>query len=314
MKNTFIKDLENATTLTNEEFVLKSLILGTTKTGKEYARVVFGDKTGDVNGNMWQETLDSIDKKLLKEGQVYQISGRVETFKDALQINISSISPSKDYSDEDFIPVSRRHLDEMWEELMFYVDSIENKDIKDLLKKIFKNEKLANAYRVFPAAEKVHHAYKGGLMEHVLEMLEMSDSILKNYPEADASIVRAGIILHDIGKIYELANNSMSYSRSRIGNLVGHIVIGTEMFTHLSGKDFPKELGLQIKHIILSHHGILEYGSPVVPMTIEAIIVNQLDETSSKIRQYQRILQENEANEDEFSKRDFILGTKVLLN
>lgn len=313
MAKTFINELEKDQMLEEEKFVILSSQKNITKSGSEYYRLEVGDKTGKVQANIWEDSIPNTAIDALVQNEIVSIWGKVEEYKGNKQIKVLSLGAAKEFDPADFILVSDRNPDEMWDELMNHIKTIENEDIKELLRKVFSDKEVAAGFKKHPAATGMHHAFKHGLLEHVMEMLDMSDVVLKYYPEADASLIKAGIIFHDIGKLREIDDNTLSYSRSAEGNLIGHIILGYEALMEYADDDFPADILLKLKHIILSHHGILEYGSPVMPKTIEAIIVHQLDDSSAKIRGYQKIIRLNAENEDEFTKRDFLLGTEIYL-
>lgn len=313
MKGKYIKDLVKNEQLSEEKFVMRSFKKNQTKSGDEYYRFELGDKTGSVAANMWKDNIQNCDEEGLKEGCIVVVYGKVEEFKGSLQINLHAIKVCADYDAEDFVTVSDRDPEDMWNDFKKHVASIDDPDYFELVTRVFKDEKLKETYRQHPAAERLHHAFKYGLLEHVMEILDMAEVMFKYYPEANKSLVKTGIIFHDIGKIYELEDHETSYTKSEIGNLLGHIVLSCEIVQSYAGEEFPIPKLMKLKHVILSHHGVLEYGSPVVPMTIEAVIVSQLDDASAQTRQYQRIIRENAGKEDAFTQRDGILGTKIYL-
>lgn len=313
MKTKYIKELAKNDQLSDEFFVLKTFKINQTKSGDEYYKFDFADKTGSITGNMWKDNIKNFDQDNVKEGNIVSIYAKVEDFKGSLQLNVISVGVAKDFNIEDFVSVSDKDPEDMWEGFKKHVANIEDKDYLKLITEIFKDEEIKKLYKTHPAAETVHHAFKYGLLEHVMEILDMSDALLNYYPEANKSLVKAGIILHDIGKIFEIEDQLTTFKKTTEGNLVGHIILGYELLCKYAGDNFPQEKLLKLKHIILSHHGILEYGSPVMPMIIEAVIISTLDDASAKTRQYQKILKLNEGKDDEFSNRDLFLGTKVYL-
>lgn len=313
MKTKFIKDLSKNDQLSGESFVLKIFKKNQTRSGDEYYKFEFSDKTGSISGNMWKDNIKNCDEEKIKEGCIATIYAKVEDYKGVLQLNVISVGLCEEYNEEDYVTVSNRDPEEMWEAFKKQVASITDKDYFGLITDIFKEEDIKEGYRRHPAAERVHHAFRYGLLEHVLEILTMAEGILEYYPEADKSLVKTGIILHDIGKLFEIEDQVTTFKRTDPGNLIGHIVLGYEFVCKKAAEDFPEDKLMKLKHIILSHHGVLEYGSPVVPMCIEAIIVSVLDDASAKIRQYQRVLSENQGKEEAFSERDMLLGTKIYL-
>lgn len=313
MKSIFVKDLKKNDILSEENFVMRSIKKNTTKAGDTYLRIELADKTGIIAGNIWNNKIENCEEDALQEGKVVKVWAKIEEFKGQLQVNVTSVGISGDYDESDFIATSDRDIDEMWNEFNQHIDSIPNDDVKNLISTVIKDKEIANRVKFHPAAEKLHHAFRGGMIHHMLEMYDIADIVLSYYPEANISLVKAGIFFHDLGKIFEIDDNITSYTRSLKGNLLGHIAMSYEILVKFAPDNFPDEILTQIKHIVLSHHGLLEYGSPVMPMTIEANIVHQIDNLSSKTRQYQRILSENEGSEEQFSGRDFAIGTKVFL-
>jgi 3'-5' exoribonuclease len=311
MKKQFINTLKKDQQLENEQFVLSKLKRNITRSGDEYLRVEFSDRTGAVVGNVWGDKVANCEESALIEGTIVQVYAKVEEFKGSLQLNIWSIGKVDEYDIADFVEKSERDLDQMWAEFKAHISSIEDKDILDLVKSIFSDEAIREKFRTHPAAEMVHHAFQGGLLEHTLEMLDLAEPMYKYYPEANVSFVKAGIIFHDIGKLFEIENNLTHFERTIPGNLLGHLIQGYEFVVESAPKDFPQDKLMHLKHIILAHNGSLEFGSPVMPMTIEAVIVSEVDMTSSKTRQYKKILKQHQDTDANFSNRDFFLGTKV---
>jgi 3'-5' exoribonuclease len=200
----------------------------------------------------------------------------------------------------------------LWQKLESYINGIADTEIKAMLKTIFADSEINRRFKTFPAAEFVHHSFRGGLLEHVVEMLDISGSLKSYYEEANYDYVYAGIILHDIGKIFELAPVGAAIERTKEGYLLGHLILSFETLLRY-GKDLDPEKLLNLKHIVLAHHGVLEYGSPVIPATIEAAIVHEVDKLSSTTRTYQKVIRQSRENGHEFAEWDKILGTKVYL-
>jgi 3'-5' exoribonuclease len=194
----------------------------------------------------------------------------------------------------------------MWEELQGYLRTIKNDHIRVLLNRIVVDHE--SQLRVWPAAQQIHHAYRGGFLEHITKMAEVGRSIARSYG-ADEDLVLAGVVLHDIGKLQELAYEGGAGSYTRDGNLVGHIALGLMMVraaaNEISG--FPVELRSQIEHLVASHHGTREYGSPVEPKSIEAFIVAAVDELDAKLNQVRRAISED-PSDDEFTAWNKRLG------
>ncbi|MEO6728925.1 MAG: HD domain-containing protein [Candidatus Dojkabacteria bacterium] len=284
MKTIYVKDLQKNLLIDGETFVINDVEVLSDKNGKAYANLTIGDKTGKLPAKIWADKLDYVDKRALKAGNLINISGKIDEFKGALQINIYDVKQVDEAKMEDFLESSIYDADEMYKEVTDYAEKIERKDLKALILKILKDKDIEKKYKYWPAAETVHHAFRSGLIQHVLEMLSIMDSLKRFYPNVDYDILTAGIILHDIGKTDELSATGVSTEYTKVGMLVGHIVRGSQIFTEFGGKDLDEDVYLHVLHLILSHHGIQEYGSPVVPATVEGLMLTNIDNLSAKSR------------------------------
>lgn len=309
----FIKELSDGDKLTGHTYLLTKVSHNTTKTGSKYIRLEIADKTGSLTGNIWNNNLENCPAEALKEGVAVKVWGKIETYNESLQLGVDALglAGDNDYDADDLVESSRLDPEEMWAKLLGYIETVQTEEIRELLNKIFDDTEISSLYKTHPAAKSVHHGFRYGLLEHVLEMIDIAEALLPYYPEANRDMVIAGCILHDIGKLKELEVEGLSHNYSDIGSLVGHIVIGAQ-YIHEVGKEIlSDEILMQLQHIILSHHGKLEYGSPVLPKTIEAIIVSEVDVTSSRTRQYQTIINNHDSDESSFTQRDYILGTSL---
>lgn len=311
MKSIYVKDLDKGMTLGGETFAIQEAQLAETKSGKPYYRLTLVDKTGSVSGQIWSDNFDQIEKKALKPGNVVAIEASVDEYRGALQLNISKATGVDESALDEFIEASDHDLDELWQLLEKHIGKIERKDLQEFFAKLFGDKNIKIMFKTRPAAEFVHHSFQGGLLEHVVEMLEMMEPMQQFYPEANYDLVRAGIILHDIGKLKELDIVGTVVQRTTEGHLIGHLIKSYELVANVGKDILEDETMLNLKHIILAHHGRLEYGSPVKPATIEAAMVNVLDEASSGVRIYQKLLRKNSGNDEDFTEYDKILGTRV---
>lgn len=312
MKDVFISDLKKGEVISDFQCGLSKAEENKDKNGNSYFVVELIDKTGILKGKIWSDKLANIERDVLKTGEVVDVSGVLSEYRGELQIVIQDIyRTSSQFDLSDFLQSSNSNSEEQFEQINKRVDSILNKDIYTLLKNVLK--KYENEIKTSPAAERLHHAYRGGLLDHLIEMFGIMDSMKTFYKEPNYEIVTAGIILHDLGKIRELELNGFSVIRTARGRLIGHLIMSLEIFLEEVSNDFDPELKMKIEHLILSHHGLLEYGSPVIPKTIEAIILHKIDDLSSNVRQYKRVLDES-LNESGFSKKDWALGTEIYLN
>jgi 3'-5' exoribonuclease len=246
-------------------------------------------------------------------GEFVRIEGRASLYNGQLQLVLSTIrrvNPDQDrqqgFREEDAILSAPRPIDEMWSELQDQLGRVRNDHIRVLLNRIVADHEAQ--LRIWPAAQQIHHAYRGGFLEHITKMAEVGRFLARAYG-ADEDLVLAGVLLHDIGKLQELAYEGGAGSYTREGNLVGHISLGLMMVreacSSISG--FPNELRAQIEHLIASHHGVREYGSPVEPKTIEAFILASVDELDAKLNQVRKAITED-PSDDEFTAWNKRLG------
>lgn len=305
-----IRDGEKISNLTA---ILKEIKLNESSNGSKFYSIILADKYAEIKGKIWSDKF-SIIKNLseFKSGDVVNVEGLCQLYMNNLQIIIHNLDIEKNYDLSELTSTGKYSLVELKAELENYIDKIKNPKIKDLIKLILK-DKIYERYCESPAAVNYHHAFIGGLLEHVVEMLNISDSFRRWYSNANFDIVIAGIILHDIGKIYEIQMDGLSYTFSSRGRLIGHINIGIELVSHYITEDFPQDIWMQIQHIMISHHRELEYGSAVVPSSIEAAIVSVCDLGSSWIRQFDQAINESSSTTKEFSEFKKTIGAGVYL-
>jgi 3'-5' exoribonuclease len=313
MKSQYLKDLKAADQLNNIPFAVLKSERKLAKNGKEYADVTLADKTGSILGRIWSEKFESTMIDSLHEGMVVDVTGQVTEYQGKLQIVVTTITPSTSFDDEDFIPVSTRNIEEMYKELEAYISSIQDQGLKALLHNIFQDSELSEKFKTTAASMKMHHAYKGGLLEHVLEVLAFAMPMIEFYPPANRDLVVAGVILHDIGKVEEIIWKNLAIEYSTKGRLLGHITIANEIIDRFKPKNFDADCEALLKHIILSHHGKFEYGSPVLPATIEAKIVSLADESSAKLRGYKALIDGATEQSGDFSEYSRSIETAVYL-
>lgn len=271
--------------------VIRKIELRTTRAGKDFLSTELGDKTASLNASIWEGFTEIAARG--KIGDVVKVTGTIEEYQGNLQIRVASIKlarPSDNVSPRDFLPESKRNLDEMKKEFDQKIKSITNKSLAKLLKQIFSGEtyeKFCNA----PAGKSWHHAYIHGLLEHTLEIIKICELMCEFHPELNRDLLISGAMLHDIGKIEELSFDS-AFEYTDKGKLIGHIVIAYNMVSDETNKiqGFALELKNNLLHLILSHQGKLEHASPVVPKTAEAIALYQADELSAKVNAYKNAI------------------------
>jgi 3'-5' exoribonuclease len=253
------------------------------KTGDPYLTLLLADRTGEIEAKMWDnvaEVMSTFDRD-----DFVKVKGLAQIYQNRQQFTIHKLRRLEDHEVEpsDYFPCSSRNPDEMFSELMGVIESIQNPHLKALLNQIFSDQDLAFLYRKAPAAKSVHHACLGGLIEHVLSLCVLCRMAAAHYKDLDLDLLLAAAILHDIGKVQELSY-SRSFGYSTAGQLLGHIVIGLQLIHSTIQRlpDFPPKLGLLLDHIVLSHHGELEFGSPKMPAFPEALLFHHLDNLDSK--------------------------------
>lgn len=284
MKTLYVENLEKGLIISGEAFLIVSCEKSEDKNGNFYYKIKLGDKTGQVDGKIWSDVVLRINESAIKSGNIVSIGAKVEEFKGTLQLNIQNVEKVEQDKLDDFLESSKFDPQEMFDEVMGYVEDIKNKEIKAIIVKIFEDKEIKRRFMYWPGASVVHHNFRSGLLQHVLEMLTISRSMVRFYPEADFDLLTTGIVLHDIGKIYELDANDLAVPYSKEGLLLGHINMSLRLFEDFGGRELPENTYLHIAHLILSHHGTYEYGSPVLPATVEAIMLTYIDDLSAKAR------------------------------
>lgn len=283
-KSLFVEQLKQGDRV-DDVFLVKTARLGETRAGKPYLVMTVMDRSGELDGPVWDNAEQL--QQVCRPGELIRLSGQVQSYREKLQLKIDTIHPvSREQADlADFLPTAPGDRKAMAAELRKVIRSVENPYISKLLNCFFGREEDWLRFCSAPAAKGIHHAYIGGLMEHALSMARIADMLAAHYEGVDRSLLLAGVLLHDIGKVEELriANGVIDYTDK--GRLKGHLVIGSELVGRAAAgiKGFPQDTLEQLQHLILSHHGRQEFGSPVVPMTVEAFLLNYIDELDSKM-------------------------------
>jgi len=285
-KDTYVKDIR-AGDKVGDIFLVMEKNLAISQKGNPYLNLKLRDMTGEVDGRVWDRATEM--NNIFQTGDIIRIQSYAVSFRDMVQLSISKITVVDDptINPADYLPSSASDSSEMFESLMSIISTIGNPHLKTLLELIFSDEEIADSFQKAPAAKGFHHAYIGGLLEHTLSVTRLLDLVADHYQQANRDLIITGGILHDIGKIHELSfKGSMNYTDE--GRLIGHIVIAVELVDAKIAEiaDFPKQLALELRHILLSHHGTLEYGSPKRPKTIEALIVNFIDDLDAKMNAF----------------------------
>ncbi|MEG9435666.1 HD domain-containing protein [Edaphobacter sp. HDX4] len=286
MKDFFIADaprFDNA--VVTSFFVLSSLQVRERRQGGQFLTVTLTDKTGSMPAVMWEDFLEAIGP--CSEGCYVKVQGQISKYQNKFQMALQRLrfAAETEIDPADYLPFTHFDIDQMWDELRGYVFRFENTDLRRLVFSFLDDPEIANAYRVAPAAKVLHHAWIGGLLEHVVTLVRVCLATAPFYPEVDPDLLVTGAILHDIGKVRELHWKS-SFGYTLEGQLIGHISIAQGMLIEKVRQlePFPERLRILVEHMILSHHGKYEFGSPKLPMTPEALLLNVLDDLEAKMQ------------------------------
>jgi 3'-5' exoribonuclease len=254
------------------------------KTGEPYLALTLGDRSGHIEAKMWDNVEAVLDA--FEHDDFVKVKGLLNKYKNRFQLTIHKLRRLADSEIDftDYLPKTTKDIGELWQTLTNYVAGFQNPHLKALVSAFMADPDIAEAYRTAPAAKSLHHAYIGGLLDHVVSLFHCCDLVRRNYPQVDRDLLLTGAFLHDIGKIYELTYHR-SFSYTTRGQLLGHMIIELEMLqaklTQLP--NFPDELKTLVEHLIISHHGQYEFGSPKLPMFPEAIMLHYLDDLDSKM-------------------------------
>ena len=286
-KSVFAKDIKPGDKV-KTLFLVAEKNLAVSQKGKPYLSLRLRDRSGDVEGRVWEDAT-AIGERFQK-GDLIEVQARAVSFRDELQLSIFDCLPvtGTDLNPADYSPASRFDIDEMFASLIAITDTIETPALRHLLREFFADKEITHAFKYTPAAKGFHHAYVGGLLEHTLSMVRLLDLMSHHYEGINRDLLITGGILHDIGKIVELSSGAVTEYTDE-GRLVGHIVLGAEMTNRMIQRisGFPKQLALELRHILLSHHGVLEFGSPKRPKTLEALMVSHVDDMDAKMNAFQ---------------------------
>ena len=283
MKKTFVKDIQERD-LVESPFLVRDKIIGMAKNGRPYMIVKLMDCTGEIEGRIW-DRVDELSARFDKDDFV-QVVGKSSVYMGKMQLIIQELERVEESEVElaDFLPVSARPIAEMVGELTSIVEGLNDSALKGLMQAFLSDDEFMAGYTRAPAAKAMHHVCLGGLLEHSLAVAALASDISQRYADINCDLLVVGALLHDVGKVVEL-RYQRSFEYTDAGKLLGHIVIGVELVEEKlrSMQEFPQELAIHLKHLLLSHHGQYEYGSPKRPKTMEAVILNFLDDLDSKI-------------------------------
>lgn len=285
MKDFYICDCaQHENKVITSTFVVVTKQIKPKKTGEPYLALTLGDRSGQLEAKMWDNVDDVLEA--FEQDDFLKVKGLINKYKQRFQLTIHKLRKLGESEVEfsDYLPKTTKDIETLWQSLGSIVASIQNPHLRTLIQVFMSDAEIAAAYRNAPAAKTLHHAYIGGLLDHVVSLCRSCDLICRNYPQVNRDLLITGAFLHDIGKIHELSYNR-SFSYTTKGQLLGHMVIELEM---LQAKlqlvpGFPEELKTMVEHLIISHHGEYEFGSPKLPMFPEALVLHYLDDLDSKM-------------------------------
>ena len=289
-KEIYLKDIKQGDKVVSS-FLVTEKNMAFSQKGFPYLTVRLKDKSGGIEGKVWENAVE-FDRQF-KKGDIIFIEGRAASYKNSIQISITDIKkiPWEEIEPADYLPAVKADVNAMFNEMIGYIEKVNDKYLQALLNAFFQEEKTLCLFKRAPAAKGFHHIYLGGLLEHTLSVVRLLEKVSDHYPGLNKDMIITGGILHDIGKIYEFSyDNIIDYSDE--GRLIGHIVMGVEMINKKIADipDFPVQLALELRHIILSHHGEFEFGSPKRPKTLEALVVHYIDDLDAKFNAFQTLL------------------------
>src|SRR5438132_10135845 len=304
---------QNENKVITSSFVVAVKQVKPRKTGEPYLALTLADRSGQIEAKMWDNVESCIDA--FEQDEFVKVKGLINKYNHRFQLTIHKLRRLQeseiDYSD--YLPKTTKDIDELWRKLVEFVASFRDPYLKALIQAFMMDSEIADAYRSAPAAKALHHAYIGGLLDHVVSLFQSCDLVCRNYPQINRDLLLAGAFLHDIGKIHELTYNR-AFSYTTRGQLLGHLIIELEM---LQSKvqlvpNFPPELKTLLEHLIISHHGQYEFGSPKLPMFPEALMLHYLDDLDSKMESMRAHFDREAGQENPWTGYNSSLGRPLL--
>ena len=316
MTRRYVNQLANGESV-DECYLVADKQLRANRQGNLYLHLELRDKTGSVGARLWNASEGLA--RTFEPGDFLQVRGKTQIFQGALQLILSNIEIADPalVEPEDFLPQSTQNVAKLTARLRELLFSMTNPHLRALVECFLIDDEFVRKYTTAPAGIRNHHAYHAGLLEHVVTLLTIADRIADLYPDLDRDLLLTGIFLHDIGKIDELSYDR-AFAYTDEGQLLGHLVMGVEMLrdkvertADLTGEPFPNELLLRLKHMIVSHHGTYEFGSPRLPMTPEAVALHYLDNLDAKIHTFTREIRDDPSRESNWTPFQQNLGRRI---
>ncbi len=274
-------------------YLVKQKRLGTTRVGKPFINLSLADRTGDLEGKVWDRTEQL--SPLFQEGDIIAVKGRAGSYRGQIQITVSDIKvPHTEIDPAIFLESAPGDLSGMMKSLRKTLESVTNNHLKALIDRLLTDRNFVSQFKKAPAAKNFHHSYLGGLLEHTLSVCQMAEQVADHYPQLDRDLLVTAAFLHDIGKIREFGYE-LNIDYSDEGRLLGHLVLGAAMVDEklVELKNFPPEMALRLKHMILSHHGEYEFGSPKRPKFLEAFALHLVDDLDAKVNGLGRFMEKD---------------------
>jgi len=311
MKTPFVTDLGTEQTITTF-FLVHEKEIRNTRAGKSFLRLALGDRSGTIEAVMWDQFEASA--KDISRDDIVKVNARVEIYRNKPQLTLQQLRLAKPEEVDlaDFLPHTKEDVGKLWSQLLEYANSISNPWLKKLVNGIVADPAIAARFKRAPAAKVMHHAYLGGLLEHVVGLCGLAKQVAAHYPELNADLLLTVAILHDVGKLEELCyDRAIGYTTQ--GQLLGHIVMEVETVSKAMDaiEGFPANLKTVVQHLLISHHGQYEFGSPKLPMIREALVFHYLDDMDSKMAAVRAALA-TDSGEEEWSSYSAALGRKFL--
>jgi len=316
MSRRYVNQLSHGDSV-DEAFLVADKQLRANRQGNLYLQIELRDKTGSVGARLWNATEDL--SRSFEPGDFLRVRGKTQIFQGSLQVILTHIDvlDADRVEPEDFLPQGPQNVSKLLARLRELLLAMGNPHLRALVECFLIDDDFVAKFTSAPAGVKNHHAYQGGLLEHVVTLLNVADRILDLYPEIDRDLLLTGIFLHDVGKVDELSYDR-AFAYTDEGQLVGHLVMGVELLrekvertVELTGEAFPPELLLRLKHMIVSHHGSYEYGSPKLPMTLEAVALHYLDNLDAKIHAFGREIRDDPSRDSAWTPFQQSLGRRL---
>ncbi len=312
MKSEFVANLQAEQTVTSYFLIVSKEIRTSQKTGKRYLQLELRDRTGAIDARIFQNIESATES--IHADDIVKVKGRVDLWQGKKQLVIDQIRAAapEEFALSDFLPHTKRDVEELFAELQGFAAGVANSWIRKLLESVLNDASIAERLKRAPAGKSMHHAYIGGLLEHIVSLCGLCRLVAPHYSEIDGDLLVSGAVLHDIGKLDELFYER-SFGYTTEGQLLGHIVIGLRMIEKEIDaiEGFPADLKLLIQHLILSHHGKEEFGSPKLPSFPEALMLHYLDDLDSKLATIRESL-EAEKGETQWTQKNWSLQRPLL--